>query len=248
MRRRRLKQYWNRLKELRNQKLTRDQLLMKLGAAKKEAGNAARLVELFLPSARQEVTPETFRFSINRAKLRLVRRHEGQYLLRSNLECEDPATLWKYYIQLVEVEQAFKTLKSDLSLRPVYHQKDRRIEAHIFVAFLSYCLQITLQQRLKVLAPGLTARAVLEKFESMHMVDVILPTTEGKELRLPRYTEPSQEHALLIMRLKLTLPPQPRPELMKATSENLFCEKPSPVKMRALRIAKSKKRGFRRLP
>ena len=215
MRRRRLKQYWNRLKELRNQKLTRDQLLMKLGAAKKEAGNAARLVELSLPSARQEVTPETFHFSINRAKLRLVRRHEGQYLLRSNLECENPATLWKYYIQLVEVEQAFKTLKSDLSLRPVYHQKDRRIEAHIFVAFLSYCLQITLQQRLKVLAPGLSARAVLEKFESMHMVDVILPTTEGKVLRLPRYTEPSKEHALLLMRLRLTLPPQPRPELMK---------------------------------
>jgi len=215
MRQRRLKRYWNRLKELQKQKLDRDQLLMKVGAAKKEAGNAARLVELSLPSARQEITPDTFRFSVNRDKLRLVRRHEGQYLLRSNLQCEDPATLWKYYIQLVEVEQAFKTLKSDLSLRPIYHQKDHRIEAHIFVAFLSYCLQITLQQRLKSLAPGLSARSVLEKFESMQMVDVILPTTDGKELRLPRYTEPSQEHVLLLMRLRLILPPQPRPELLK---------------------------------
>jgi len=214
MRRRRLRQYWNRLKELQKQKLNRDQLLMKVGAAKKEAGNAARLVELTLPSPRQKITPETFCFSVNRDKLRTVRRHEGQYLLRSNLQCENPATLWKYYIQLVEVEQAFKTLKSDLSLRPIYHQKDHRIEAHIFVAFLAYCLQITLQQRLKALAPGLTARSVLEKFESMQMVDVHLPTTDGKELRLPRYTEPSQELVLLLMRLKLKLPPQPRPELL----------------------------------
>ena len=187
---------------------------MKIGAAKKEAGNAARLVELFLPLEHQEITPDTFRFSLNRDKLRLVRRHEGQYLLRSNLECENPATLWKYYIQLVEVEQAFKTLKSDLSLRPIYHQKDERIEAHIFVAFLAYCLQITLQQRLKTLAPGLTARSMLEKFASIQMVDVHLPTTDGKELRLPRYTEPSREHALLLMRLKLKLPPQPKPQLM----------------------------------
>jgi transposase len=214
MRRRRLKQYWNRLKELQKQKLNRDQLIMKIGAAKKEAGNAARLVDLSLPSARQKVTPETFRFSINRAKLRFVRRHEGQYLLRSNLECEDASTLWKYYIQLVEVEQAFKTLKSDLSLRPIYHQKDHRIEAHIFVAFLAYCLQITLQHRLKALAPGLTARSVLEKFASIQMVDVHLPTTDGKELRLPRYTEPSQEHILLLLKLGLKLPPQPKPELL----------------------------------
>jgi hypothetical protein len=220
MRRRRLKRYWNRLKELLNQKrLKRDELMMKIGAAKKEAGNAARLVELTLPKPRQKVTPETFRFSIKKDKLRLVRRHEGQYLLRSNLESEDATTLWKYYIQLVEVEQAFKTLKSDLSLRPVYHQKDRRIEAHIFVAFLSYCLQITLQQRLKALAPGLTARSVLEKFASMQMVDVYLPTTDDKELRLPRYTEPSLEHTLLLMQLGLKLPPQPKPELMDNKSK-----------------------------
>ena len=214
MRRRRLKQYWRRLKELQSQKLKRDQLMMKIGAAKKEAGNAARLVELTLPAARHKITPETFHFSINRNKLRSVRRHEGQYLLRSNLECENPATLWKYYMQLVQVEQAFKTLKSDLSIRPIYHQNDNRIEAHIFVAFLSYCLQVTLQQRLKTLAPGLTARSVLEMFASMQMVDIYLPTTDGKELRLSRYTEPSREHKLLLMELKLKLPPQPKPELL----------------------------------
>ena len=214
MRRRRLKRYWNRLKELSEQKLDRDRLLMKIGAAKKEAGNDARLVELFLPPAHQDVTPDTFHFRLIKDKLRKVRRQEGQYLLRSNLVGEEASTLWKYYIQLVEVEQAFKTLKMDLSLRPVYHQKDERIEAHIFVAFLSYCLQVTLQQRLKALAPGLTVRSVLEKFASIQLVDVYLPTTDGRELRLPRYTEPNKEHLLLLSRLNLKLPPQPRPELL----------------------------------
>jgi hypothetical protein len=219
MRRRRLKQYWNRLRELSGQKLDRDRLLMKIGAAKKEAGNAARLVELSLPSPHQAVTPETFRFSLCKDKLRKVRKQEGQYLLRSNLTGEDPATLWKYYIQLVEVEQAFKTLKMDLSLRPIHHQKDERIEAHIFVAFLSYCLQVTLQQRLKALAPGLTVRSVLEKFASIQLVDVHPPTTDGRELRLPRYTEPDKEHLLLLSRLDLKLPPQPRPELLDKKPE-----------------------------
>jgi hypothetical protein len=214
MRRRRLKQYWNRLKGLRCQKLNRDQLLMKIGAAKKQAGNASKLVELSLPTSHQTVSPETFCFSLCKDKLRKVRRQEGQYLLRSNLISEDASTLWKYYIQLVEVEQAFKNLKSDLSLRPIYHQKDPRIEAHIFVAFLSYCLQVTLQQRLKALAPGLTVRSILEKFTSIQLVDVYLPTTDGKELRLPRYTEPDKEHLLLLSRLNLKLPPQPRPELL----------------------------------
>jgi transposase len=219
MRRRKLKKYWKRLKALQKMKLSRDQLLMKVGAAKTEAGGAARLVALALPAAHQEVAPETFHFSLNREKLKIARRHEGQYLLRSNLECGDPSKLWKYYIQLVEVEQAFKTLKTDLSLRPIHHQKDERIEAHIFVAFLSYCLQITLQQQLKALAPGLTARSVIEKFEAVQMVDVFLPTTTGKELRLPRYTEPSKELALLLMSLKLKLPPQPRPELLNKHRE-----------------------------
>jgi hypothetical protein len=214
MRRRRLKQYWNRLKELRRQKLNRDQLLMKIGAAKKQAGNASKLVELSLPAPHQTVSPETFCFSLCKDKLRTIRRQEGQYLLRSNLIGEEASTLWKYYIQLVEVEQAFKNLKSDLSLRPIYHQKDPRIEAHIFVAFLSYCLQVTLQQRLKALAPGLTVRSILEKFASIQLVDVHLPTTDGKELRLPRYTEPDKEHLLLLSRLNLKLPPQPRPELL----------------------------------
>jgi len=219
MRRRRLKRYWNRLKEISNQNLDRDQLLMKFGAAKKEAGRAASLVEITLPSAEQPVTPQTFRFQLRRDKLRKVRRQEGQYMLRSNLCAEDPAVLWKYYMLLVEVEEAFKTLKNDLSVRPIYHQKDKRIEAHIFVAFLAYSVQMTLKQRLKALAPGLTVRSVLEKFVSIQMIDVYLPTTEGNELLLQRYTQPDKDQLLLLSRLNLTLPEQPKPQLLDRRPE-----------------------------
>ena len=192
---------------------------MKFGAAKKEAGRAASLVEITLPSAEQPVTPQTFRFQLRRDKLRKVRRQEGQYLLRSNLCAEDPAVLWKYYMLLVEVEEAFKTLKNDLSVRPIYHQKDKRIEAHIFVAFLAYSLQMTLKQRLKALAPGLTVRSVLEKFVSIQMIDVYLPTTEGNELLLQRYTHPDKDQLLLLSRLNLTLPEQPKPRLLDRRPE-----------------------------
>jgi hypothetical protein len=214
IRRRKLKRYWHRLHELQRQRLDRDELLMKLGAAKKDAGNAARLVEVLLPSRDEPVTPETFRFRLLREKLRVACRREGQYLLRSNLRAEAPAALWKYYTLLVEVEQAFKTLKMDLSVRPVYHKKEDRIEAHIFVSFLAYCLQVTLKQRLTALAPGLTPRSVLEKFEGIQMVNVHLPTTDGKELLLRRYTQPDKDQILLLSRLGLHLPSQPKPELL----------------------------------
>jgi hypothetical protein len=219
MRRRRLKRYWYRLKEISQQNLDRDQLLMKIGAAKKEAGRAAALVKITLPSLQEPVTAQTFRFYLCRDKLRKVRRQEGQYLLRSNLCAEDPAVLWKYYMLLVEVEEAFKTLKMDLSVRPVYHQKDKRIKAHIFVAFLAYSLQATLKQRLKALAPGLTVRSVLEKFVSIQMIDVFLPTTDGKELLLRRYTQPDKDQLLLLSRLNLNLPDQPKPQLLDRRSE-----------------------------
>jgi hypothetical protein len=213
MRRRRLKKLWHRLQELQQQKLSRDQLLIKLGAAKKEAGRAYYLVDIQLPDKDQEVTAQTFTFSLKRKKLRLVRRREGRYLLRSNLVAEEPAKLWQHYIQLTEIEQAFKELKSDLSIRPIYHQKDSRIEAHIFVAFQAYCLQVTLKQRLQALAPGLTPRAVLEKFAALQMVDVHLPTTDGRYLVLPRYTQPDKDQKILLSQLKLELPDQPPPKI-----------------------------------
>ncbi len=213
MRQRRLKKLWKRLHQLQQQRLTRDQLLLKLGAAKKEAGRAYGLVNLTLPDKDQPVSAQTFTFSLNKKKLRQVRRREGHYLLRSNLSGEDPATLWEYYIQLTEIEQAFKELKGDLSIRPIYHQTDKRIEAHIFVAFLAYCLQVTLKQRCRALAHGLTPKAVLEKFSLMQMIDVHLPTTDGRQLILSRHTEPDKDQQLLLQQLKLQLPPQPPPKI-----------------------------------
>ena len=219
MRRRRLKRLWRRLHELQGQTLTRDQLLLKLGAAKKEAGRAWSLVGMRLPDSHQQVTPQTFTFALRKDKLREVRRREGSYLLRSNLTGEDPAELWRYYIQLTEIEQAFKELKSDLAIRPIYHQTDERIEAHIFVAFIAYCLQVTLKYRLKALAPGLTPRAALEKLTPMQMVDVRVPTTDGRVLILPRYTQPDADQKLLLSRLKLALPDQPPPRIQSQPVE-----------------------------
>ena len=193
-------------------------MLLKLGAAKKEAGRAYGLVEVQLPEADQPVSAETFTFRLRKDKLRTVRRREGHYLLRSNLSGEDPAQLWQYYLQLVEVEQAFKELKGDLAIRPIYHQNDERIEAHIFVAFVAYCLQVTLKQRLRGLAPGLTPRAVLEKLSAIQMVDVHLPTTDGRHLVLPRYTQPDGDQKLLLQQLKLRLPDQPPPRITAEAS------------------------------
>jgi transposase len=214
MRRRRLKKLIKRLHELRQQKLTRDQLLIKLGAARKEAGPAAwRIIDIQLPDKDQAVTPETFGFKLNWQKLREARRREGSYLLRSNVTGGDAAQLWTFYLQLVEVEQAFKELKDDLAIRPIYHQTDARIEAHIFVAFLAYCLQVTLKQRLRSLAPGLTPRSVLEKMAAIQMVDVYLPTTDGRAVILSRYTEPEADQAILLQRLNMSLPAQPPPRV-----------------------------------
>jgi transposase len=217
MRRRRLKKLVKRLHELRQQKLTRDQLLIKLGAAKKEAGPAAyRIIDIQLPEKDQPVTPETFSFCLNWQRLREARRREGSYLLRSNLTDSDPAKLWTFYLQLIEVEQAFKELKGDLAIRPIYHQTDARIDAHVFVAFMAYCLQITLKQRLRSLAPGLTPRSVLDKMAAIQMVDVHLPTTDGRTVVLSRYTEPAADQAILLQQLKISLPAQPPPRITAA--------------------------------
>ena len=213
IRRRRLRKLIKRLRELQRQELTRDELLLKLGAARKEAGKAYALLIVHMPTKDQPVTSETFHFALDRNKLRQARRREGGYLLRSNIKSDDPGYLWRLYLQLVEVEQAFKELKNDLSIRPIYHQLETRIEAHIFIAFLAYCLFVTLKLRLKTLAPGLTPRAVLEKLAAMQMIDVELPTTDDRVVVLSRYTEPEKDQLLLLRQLKIPLPAQPPPKI-----------------------------------
>jgi transposase len=209
MRRRQLKGLWKRLHELQEMDLSRDALLMKLGAARQQAPSAWRLVEIKLPKD----DTEKLKFSLRKSKLRQVRQREGRYLLRSNMCGRPEEELWAFYMQLAQVEEAFKHLKSDLVLRPFHHKKEQRIEAHIFIAFLAYCLQVTLTRRLKDLAPGLTARSVLEKLAGMQMIDVHLPTTDGREVILTRYTQPEPEQRLLLEKLKLQLPEQPPPKI-----------------------------------
>jgi hypothetical protein len=133
--------------------------------------------------------------------------------LRSNLTAENPAVLWTRYMQLTQIEAAFRTLKSDWGIRPIYHQREHRVEAHILVAFLAYCLHVTLRARLKPLAPGLTPRAVLEKMAAIQMLDVHFPTTDGRTLILSRYTELNTDQKLLVKQLNLSLPAQPPPRL-----------------------------------
>jgi hypothetical protein len=211
MRRRQLKWLWVRLNKLAAMDVSRQERLMKLGAARSKAPSAWRLVDVAL-----DQNSGALSFSLNRNKLRAARGREGRYLLRTNLTESDPALLWQYYIQLVAVEEAFKTLKGDLAIRPIFHRDERRIEAHIFVAFLAYCLQVTLTRRLHGLAPGLTARSALAKFAAMQMIDVHLPTTDGREIILTRTTEPEPDLRLLVDRMNLALPAMPRPKIVAA--------------------------------
>ena len=211
MRRKRLRRYIERLKALQTQHLTRDQLLMKLGAAKHDAGRAASVVKVTWP--KEASSTASLEFSLDRDRLRQVRRREGRYLLRTNLTAHEPDVLWSFYIQLTEVEQAFKEIKHDLAIRPIFHKTEERIEAHIFVAFLAYCLQVTLKAKLRTLASGTTPREVIAKFKTVQMVDVHLPTTDGRELILARYTQPEAEHRMLLDQLRLSLPSQPPPKI-----------------------------------
>jgi len=218
IRRRKLKKLWARLKELKEQRPSYQTLLMKLGAAKAEAGRVWSLVELKLPKllrskkARQQRI-EGFEFTLRKEALRQVCKREGRYILRTNLQESDGAKIWQFYLQLVEVEEAFKNIKGDLCIRPIFHQVERRIEAHIFVCFLAYCLHVTLGHQLQAKAPGLTVRQVLEKFGRIQMMNVYFPTTDARELLFVRYTQPEADQKLLLAQMNWPLPPQSPPRI-----------------------------------
>jgi len=211
IRRRQLKKLWQRLKELQSMELSRDAMLLKLGAAKVQFPVAWRVVAVEVPKTRKKVCAMTF--SLRKEKLRALRQREGRYLLRSNMSAEQPEQLWQFYMQLTQVEAAFKDLKDDLGLRPIFHQKEKRIEAHIFVAFIAYCLHVSLRTQLRRLAPGLTPRSVLDKFAEIQMLDVHFPTTDGRELIFRRYTQPEKDQKMLLAQLGWELPPQPPPRI-----------------------------------
>jgi len=219
MRRKKLARLLRKLRAMQRSGPRRDQLLLRIGAARKEAGSAFRFLHLQLPSEGQAVTRHSFQFRVDRPKLIAAELQDGHYLLRSNLVGEDPAVLWERYMQLAQIEAAFKAMKSELGIRPLYHQLGHRVEAHILVAFLAYCLLITLKNRLQVLAPGLTPKAVLEKLATIQMLDVWFPTTDGRWLVMPRFTQPEADQAILLHKLKLELPQQPPPRIKARVPE-----------------------------
>lgn len=214
MRRRQLKGLWPRLAQRRQMKpLKRDALLRKLGAARQPFPSAWRLVALRLPKPSEALNEQTFTYRRRPQKLRQVFRREGRYLLRTNLTEADPGPLWHYYRQLSPAEAAFKNLKGDLAGRPIYHQLEHRIEAHIRVSFLAYCRHVSLREKARRQAPGLTPRRVREKFGALQRLDVHFPTTDGRELVFSRYTQPEADPKLLLAQLKLTLPEQSPPRV-----------------------------------
>jgi hypothetical protein len=156
MRRKRLARLLRRRRAMRKSLPQRDPLLLRIGAAKKEAGRAFGLVKIQLPEKDQQVTPATFTFRTEKVKLQAAEQRDGHYLLRSNLTGEDPAVLWTRYVQLTQIESVLRSLKSELGIWPLYHQLEHRADAHVLIAFLAYCLQVTLKNRLMIHAPGLT--------------------------------------------------------------------------------------------
>jgi transposase len=216
MRRRQLKKLWKRLRDLKRQKPGYEALIGKIAVARHEAGRTASLVTVTLPEPPEKGRRSqrtSFSFELDKEKLRQVRRREGRYLLRTNLNGTDPARLWEFYLQLTEVESAFKRLKDDLAVRPVYHSRGDRIESHIFVAFLSYCVQASLRHKLRIKAPGLSVREMIAKLGAIQMLDVHFPTTDGRELIFNRYTQPESDQNILLAQLGWSLPPQSPPRI-----------------------------------
>jgi len=221
IRRRKLKAFVHGLNRLKRKCRDRDQLLERLAVLRKEAGGAARFVAVRKPMPDEPVNRRTFVCVFDRAAWRRAVERDGRYLLRAHIPWADwpkdmdrqGPTLWAWYMQMVQVEEAFRTLKSDLDLRPIGHQLEDRVEAHILVAFLGYCLSVTLRAQLRRAAQGLTPREALASLSAIQMVDVEIPTTDGRMLILPRHTEPEAEQQILLDKLDLTLPAQPPPRI-----------------------------------
>jgi transposase len=218
MRRKRLARLLRKLRAMRKSLPKRDQLLLRIGAAKKEAGRAFGFVKIRLPLKDEAVTKETFSFEVDKPKLNATQQRDGHYLLRSNLTSEDPAVLWARYVQLTQIESVFRSLKSELGIRPIYHPLEHRADAHVLIAFLAYCLQVTLKNRIMIHAPGLTPTAILEKLATIQMVEVWIPMVDGRWLMLPRHTQPESDVQAVLNQLQITLPSQPPPRIKSAQS------------------------------
>jgi transposase len=223
MRKHKLRKYLQGLEKLRKNCRSRDRLLERLGALKQQAGKSTKCVDLTIPPQGNRVTPDNFAYTFNKDTYKKTILRDGVYLLRTTLTEADPDVIWQRYVLLTQVEAAFKSLKSDLAVRPVYHQLEHRVEAHIFVAFLAYCLAVTLRQKLRFHAPGLTATEVFDKLGTIMMIDVRIPTADGRMLEMRRYSQPEIEHRIILDKLKMNLPKQPPPKVYSQQLNSKVC-------------------------
>lgn len=164
----------------------------------------------------------TLRWHWDRPALRLAAQRDGAYLLRTNLTAQPPEALWRIYMQLTEVETVFRAMKSQLAIRPIWHWVGPRVEAHVMVAFLGYCLWVCLKQKLKAVAPSLTPWQMLDQFGRLVQVEVWFKLRAGGAICLPRITQPEPAQALLLHQLNWTLPEQPPPRIYQAAMPDVW--------------------------
>jgi hypothetical protein len=202
-----------RLKDLAKMELSRDQLLLKLGAAQSQFPAASRLVTVQVPEKESEIHPPNFIFQLRKDKLRQSRRREGRYLLRSNLSAQEPEKLWRFLHSTHASGSGLQRLQG--RLEPAAHfpllGAAHRGAHFYFLSGLLFACQFA--RLLEAFGPGLTPRSLLEKFAAMHMLDVHFPTTDGRELVCCRYTQPEKDHKMLLAQLGWQLPPQSPPRI-----------------------------------
>ena len=166
----------------------------------------ASVADLYEMRVRDDAGPLRLEWSLIEARRAWRDAREGAYLLRTNLVGESVEQLWTKYIQLTEAEAAFRALKSELAIRPVFHQLERRAKAHVLVAFLGYALWVTLKHLLQRRGTGLTPARALARLATLQSADIVLPTTDGREIRLRRVTQPTPDQQRLLDQLDIPIP------------------------------------------
>lgn len=188
-----------------------DVLVNRLGRLEERYAQVFGFVEISRTRDNEDI--KQFAFRLNRHALKKAYRQDGTYLLRTNLIENDPAKLWEQYIQLTEVESAFRALKSEIKLRPINHRIEPRVEAHVMVAFMGYAMWVCLKWKLKGMAGSLSPRQAIELFRSIKLVEVWFDTIDGRRICLPRITMPEPEHQIVLEQFKWNLPEQPPPRI-----------------------------------
>ncbi len=188
-----------------------DVLVNRLGRLEERYAQVFGFVEISRTRDNEDI--KQFAFRLNRHALKKAYRQDGTYLLRTNLIENDPAKLWEQYIQLTEVESAFRALKSEIKLHPINHRIEPRVEAHVMVAFMGYAMWVCLKWKLKGMAGSLSPRQAIELFRSIKLVEVWFDTIDGRRICLPRITMPEPEHQIVLEQFKWNLPEQPPPRI-----------------------------------